>query len=35
MIRELEKKDFEAVCEIVNRSWRTVYSGYVNPLLLD
>lgn len=35
MIRDLEEKDFKAVCEIVNRNWMNVYNGYVNPLLLN
>ncbi len=35
MIRELEKRDHNAVCDIVNRNWRSVYNGFVDPLLLN
>ena len=35
MIRTLEEKDIEIVCNIVNDSWNSVYAGYVNPLLLN
>lgn len=35
MIRALNKADYEAVINIVNENWRTVYSGYVDPSLLS
>ena len=35
MIRPLEEKDIDTVCSIVNENWKNVYSGYVNPLLLN
>lgn len=35
MIRTLEEKDIEIVCSIVNDNWKSVYAGYVNPLLLN
>ena len=35
MIRPLGEKDFDTVCGIVNENWKNVYSGYVNPLLLN
>lgn len=35
MIRPLEERDYNAVIEIVNENWKTVYSGYVNPALLS
>lgn len=35
MIRAIEKRDSETVCGIVNENWRTVYSGYVDPVLLS
>ncbi|MCM1298017.1 MAG: GNAT family N-acetyltransferase [Firmicutes bacterium] len=35
MIRELEARDFNKVCEIVNINWQRVYNGYINPLLLN
>ncbi|MCI2058180.1 MAG: GNAT family N-acetyltransferase [Oscillibacter sp.] len=35
MIRKLETGDFDAVCALVNESWKRVYRGYVNPLLLN
>ncbi len=35
MIRPLEEKDIDTVCGIVNENWKNVYSGYVNPLLLN
>ena len=35
MIRPLEEKDMDTVCGIVNENWKHVYSGYVNPLLLN
>ena len=35
MIRPLGEKDFDTVCGIVNENWKNVYSGYVNPMLLN
>lgn len=35
MIRKIETRDFDAVCTLVNESWKSVYRGYVNPLLLN
>lgn len=35
MIRRLEKEDFDIVIKIVNDNWKSVYSGYVAPGLLD
>ena len=35
MIRPLEAKDIEIVCDIVNENWKNVYAGYVNPILLN
>ena len=35
MIRSLEERDYDAVIEIVNENWKSVYSGYVNPELLS
>lgn len=35
MIRALEEKDMDAVCNIVNENWKNVYSGHINPLLLN
>lgn len=35
MIRPLEEKDIEIVCDIVNENWKNVYAGYINPLLLN
>ena len=35
MIRPLEERDYTAAIRIVNESWRAVYTGYVNPALLD
>lgn len=35
MIRPLEEKDIKVVCDIVNENWRNVYSGHINPLLLN
>ena len=34
MIRTLQRKDMDTVCDIVNENWRAVYAGYVNPVLL-
>ena len=34
MIRHLQSKDIEDVCNIVNSDWKTVYADYVNPELL-
>lgn len=34
MIRYLQSKDIEDVCNIVNSNWKTVYANYVNPKLL-
>ena len=28
MIRPLEEKDIDTVCDIVNGNWKNVYSGY-------
>ena len=35
MIRSLNEADYDAVINIVNENWRTVYLGYVNPFLLS
>lgn len=35
MIRPLEEKDIEIVCDIVNENWKNIYAGYINPLLLN
>lgn len=35
MIRPLEEKDIEIVCDIVNENWKNSYAGYINPLLLN
>lgn len=35
MIRPLEERDIEIVCTIVNENWKNVYSGYINPMLLN
>lgn len=35
MIRVLEEKDMDVVCNIVNENWKNVYSGYMNPSLLN
>ncbi len=35
MIRPLEETDSDTVCGIVNENWKNVYSGYVNPLLVN
>ena len=35
MIRSLNEADYDAVINIVNKNWRTVYLGYVNPYLLS
>lgn len=35
MIREIEKRDHNAVCDIVSRNWRSVYNGFIDPLLLN
>lgn len=35
MIRLLEERDFDTVCEIVNDAWKTVYADYVNEKLLN
>ena len=35
MIRPLEEKDIEIVCNIVNENWKSIYAGYINPLLLN
>lgn len=35
MIRRLKKEDFDTVIKIVNDNWKSVYSGYVAPELLD
>ena len=34
MIRPLEEKDIEIVCDIVDENWKNIYAGYINPLLL-
>ena len=35
MIRPLEEKDIEIVCDIVDENWKNIYAGYINPLLLN
>lgn len=35
MLRPLEEKDFDIAIHIVNENWKKIYSGYVNPLLLN
>lgn len=35
MIRNLEKADYNIVCDIVNDNWKNVYNGFVNPELLN
>lgn len=35
LIRMLTSEDYDTVCKIVNDNWREVYSGYVNPELLN
>lgn len=35
MIRPLEERDYTAAIRIVNKSWRAVYAGYVDPALQD
>lgn len=35
MIRQIQENDFDVVCDIVNKNWKAVYRGYVNPELLN
>lgn len=35
MIRQIKENDFDIICDIVNENWKRVYSGYVNPELLN
>ena len=31
----IRRKYIDTICGIVNENWKNVYSGYVNPLLLN
>ncbi|BCN31843.1 GNAT family N-acetyltransferase [Anaeromicropila herbilytica] len=35
MIRLLENRDIQTICQIVNDNWKSVYKGYVNEELLN
>lgn len=35
MLRLLSERDYDTAIDIVNSNWEKMYSGYVNPRLLD